>query len=316
MDVSVIVPTYNRCTTLKKALAALAAQEAPEVCWEVIVVDNNSGDSTKEAAQSFVEKNGRFRYVFEPRQGSSYARNTGAGAARADVMAFTDDDVEVTSDWIRKIHEAALEYPDAEFLGGKIVPRLSKPLPGWAHVRMAPFAAQELGERSFRVSREYPRVLILACLIIRRRALTRTGLFIAATQRVKDGIGSTEDADWESTVWKYGGYGIYIPEILCYTEIPPDRIAKSYHRKWHFGHGKFNAVGRRSNYEGGAWRLLDVPAFMYRQSMEAGVDFMRLLLKGRRAEAFERECDLLFYCGFLKERWTARILPRRVRPSQ
>ncbi len=303
MDVSIIVPTYNRCTTLNKALSRLAAQIVGEVQYEIIIVNNNSTDATSQVAQSFIENDKRFRYIFESRQGLSYARNAGIEAAGADLIVFTDDDVEVADNWIQKIHEAALQYPDAEFFGGKVLPLFDKPMPDWAHLRMAPFALQERGNEPFRISREHPCVLIGASLIVRRRALKRAGLFRTETQRVKKGVGSTEDADWETNVWSYSGYAMYVPNIVCYTDIPTDRLVKSYHRTWHLGHGKFNAKARRPEWEGSR-RLLDVPAFMYRQTIEAGIEFLRFLFKRRRAEAFERECNLLFYWGFMKERWT------------
>lgn len=313
MDVTVVLPTYNRCATLQKALSALKAQTHANIHYEIVVVNNNSSDRTEQIVQSFIEKDGRFRYLFESRQGLSYARNAGIGAAYSDLIAFTDDDIEVPYDWIQKIHQAALQYPDAEFLGGRVLPLLNEPLPAWAAFRMAPFALQQLGGRPFRVSKEDRCVLIGACLIVRRRAIERAGMFTVETKRVRDGVGSTEDADWENAVWNRGGHGMYVPSILCYANIPKDRLVKSYHRRWHLGHGKFNAKARRPEWEGSR-RLLDVPAFMYRQSIEASTDLMRLICKRQWMEAFERECELLFYCGFMKERWTAQLSGRTPSP--
>jgi GT2 family glycosyltransferase len=146
-----------------------------------------------------------------------------------------------------------------------------------------------------------------ACLAVRRRALDKAGLFSTETQRVKNSVGSTEDGDWENKVWQYGGYGVYVPEIVCYAELPQDRLAKSYHRRWHLGHGKFNAKADRPDWNG-ARRLLDVPMFMYRQAAESALDFTRLRLSGKEAQAFERECDLLFNNGFMKERWRTHLV--------
>src|ERR1700685_4570885 len=106
MHISVVLSTYNRCGILAKALRCLALQEAPGIESEIIVVDNNSTDGTRQIVDGFVARDKRFRYLFERRQGLSYARNAGIRIARADAIAFTDDDVEVASDWICQIHRA------------------------------------------------------------------------------------------------------------------------------------------------------------------------------------------------------------------
>ena len=74
----------------------------PGFSWNVLVVDNNSSDSTRDVVLS---RAGRFpvplSYLFEGRQGKSNALNTGMSAAQARIIVFTDDDVDVGRDWIR-----------------------------------------------------------------------------------------------------------------------------------------------------------------------------------------------------------------------
>src|SRR5689334_25368647 len=97
MQISVILCTYNRCQTLAKVLDGLASQMLPEsVEWEVLVVDNNSSDRTPDVVGDSCQRHpGRFRYLFEARQGLSRARNKGIGQARGEILAFIDDDVTV-----------------------------------------------------------------------------------------------------------------------------------------------------------------------------------------------------------------------------
>src|SRR5271157_2306584 len=101
VNVSLIICTYNRCGSLLRTLESIAASEPPSVEWEVLVVDNNSADQTRAAVEEFASRHpGRFRYVFEPNQGLSNARNAGILAARGAVIAFTDDDVIVDTSWL------------------------------------------------------------------------------------------------------------------------------------------------------------------------------------------------------------------------
>ena len=104
LDVTVIIATYNRADMLPGALESVLAQEADGVRYEVIVVDNNSPDQTREVVESFIARGHRnLRYLFEGRQGVAYARNTALAHASAPIIAFTDDDVRVSPDWVAMI---------------------------------------------------------------------------------------------------------------------------------------------------------------------------------------------------------------------
>jgi glucosyl-dolichyl phosphate glucuronosyltransferase len=311
MDISVVMSTYNRCHLLDQDISALLEQTTNGLQYEIIIVDNNSTDRTAEKIAAYARQDSRIRYVFEGRQGVAYGRNAGIAAAQAGLIAFCDDDVYVANDWVQKMYDTLARYPAAEFVGGKVVPVWKQPPPKWLLSNMAPLALQDYGHQPMRVSMQNARCLVSACLGVRRRALDRAGLFPLATQRIKDSVGSSEDYEWELEVWKYGGHGMYVPDLICYCEIPASRLAKSYHRKWHLGHGKFNALARRRDFEGGRWRFLDVPAFVYRLFAAAALGTVIQTLRRNPAAAFEQENFLLFYFAFIKERWKSQLFGRR-----
>lgn len=305
MDISVVMATYNRCASLDPALQALLKQQT-SLKYEVIVVDNNSDDDTAAKIQAYAAQDTRIKYVFEPRQGVAYGRNAGIHLAAGKVLAFCDDDVFVAPDWLQRMYDALSRYPDADFVGGKVLPVWKQQPPPWLKADLPPLALQERGDKPFRVSQDNPICLISACLGVRRRAFERGGLFDPETQRVKNGVGSTEDYDWELKIWQKGGHGMYVPDVICYCEIPQARMRKSYHRRWHFGHGKFTALARHREFDGSR-RVLDVPLFLYRQTLQAGIQIPLCRLTGRRNEAFERESYLLFCLGFIRQRWKTQL---------
>src|SRR5947208_6862714 len=103
--VSVCVCTFNRAERLGETLAALQAMDGPSACdVEILVVDNNSSDDTRAIVEDAAGR-GPFRveYVFEPRQGKSFALNTAMERARGDVIALTDDDVIPSRQWLARI---------------------------------------------------------------------------------------------------------------------------------------------------------------------------------------------------------------------
>lgn len=305
LDISAIVCTYNRGGVLKEALARIAAQQAAGVRYEVIVVDNNSTDDTREVIAALVAASRvPMRYVFERQQGISYARNAGIRAARAPLLAFFDDDVLVTPDWLMKIKQTLDRHTDVDYAGGKVLPQWQAAPPAWlTRDNWAPIAVQDYGDAPFLLDETSDRCLISANLMIRRRALDEVGWFRPELQRVKDGIGSMEDQELLERMARAGKRGLYVPEIVVWADVPAARMTKAYHRRWHRGHGKFYAISRSEAFERTALgRLFDVPAHLYRQAAVDAAAWVKHLLRGQTAQAFARESRLWFFLGFLGER--------------
>src|SRR5262249_15103786 len=107
MNITVILCTYNRCQSLAKALESIAVSTMPQsLAWEVVVVDNNSNDQTRQVIETFCGTHpGRFLYVFESRQGLSAARNAGIREAAGEIVAFMDDAVIVHPTWLQALTE-------------------------------------------------------------------------------------------------------------------------------------------------------------------------------------------------------------------
>lgn len=96
-SLSVVLCTRDREESLRTALTSVLAAARPQD--EVVVVDNAPRtDATRTVVEQLADP--RLRYLLEPRPGLSIARNTGARAARGDVIAFTDDDVVVDQRWL------------------------------------------------------------------------------------------------------------------------------------------------------------------------------------------------------------------------
>ncbi len=108
MKVSIVIPAYNEAELLPRALAALIPQ-ARLLGAEVIVVNNNSTDTTADIAQQVGA-----RVVHEPRQGYVYAMNRGLQEAVGDIVAFTDADSVVAPDWLATVMAG---FSDPEVVG-------------------------------------------------------------------------------------------------------------------------------------------------------------------------------------------------------
>jgi glycosyltransferase involved in cell wall biosynthesis len=300
--VSVVLCTFNRSHLLPGALDALLRQSPASPPYEIIVVDNASTDDTRAVAGRFLS--GIVRYAFEERPGLSAARNHGLALARAPIVAFTDDDIRVSREWVRTIVETFDAHGDVDMIGGPVEPEWEAPPPAWLrHTGDAPLAIVDYGSQPFLVTPDRPACLLGANLAVRRALFDRVGLFSTDLQRVADGIGSTEDQELEVRILAAGRLGLYEPRLVVRAPVPRERLSKRYHRVWHQGHGRFYALMRDPAFErSGRGTLLGVPGHVYRSVVNELAAWALSALSFQRSAAFAHELRLRFLIAFARTR--------------
>lgn len=131
MDFSICICSYNRSELLKETLESLLNLDPTDLALvELIVVDNNSDDDTKEISQKLLEKFPKGRYLFEEKKGLSYARNTAYELAETDWICYLDDDVQVPKEFIQQIIKH-LKRGEYKAFGGKYLPWYKYGKPYW-----------------------------------------------------------------------------------------------------------------------------------------------------------------------------------------
>jgi glycosyltransferase involved in cell wall biosynthesis len=320
-DVSVVMTTFNRGKLLTGAIRSVLGQPQPSAgTLELIVVDNNSTDDTRQVVEGIAAADPRVHYIFEPRQGSSYGRNAGIRAARASIVAFTDDDVRVEPDWTRSIIRAFREHKGAGGVGGRVLPRWPCPPPSWlTREHWPPLALVDYGDTPFVVSPEHPVCLVTANAAFRRDVFAAVGGFAPRFQLGAHGIlGSVEDHELQLRLIGAGLSMVYDPRIVVHAEVQPKRLERAYHRRWHEGHGRFHAMMRSEHMERTrAGTLFGVPGHIYRQALWDVAAWTRAIATGDRESAFRHELRLGFFRGFFGTRrreFLAR--PRRERRGE
>ena len=96
--ISVIVPCYNQAQYLHECLQSVLNQTFQD--WECIIVNDGSPDHTEEVAKRWVEKDARFRYVFQENKGVSAARNLGIEYAKGAWILPLDGDDYISNDYL------------------------------------------------------------------------------------------------------------------------------------------------------------------------------------------------------------------------
>ena len=241
MDITVILCTYNRSESLAKALASVAVLELlPDVRWEVLVVDNNSRDQTPAVVRKFSDEYpGRFRYLFEPQPGKSFALNAGIQDAQGSILAFLDDDVVVDTKWLENL-TANLRNGEWAGAGGHIIPGWSSPPPKW----LPCFDKQALGPLvAFEPSSEAGPLLeppFGTNMAFRKVVFEKYGGFRTDLGPRPGSEIRSEDTEFGSRVLAAGERLRYEPTAVVYHEVPKNRVRKEYFLKWWFDKSRAN----------------------------------------------------------------------------
>lgn len=229
---SVAVCTFNRAESLRRVLESFARAVPPESAgWELIVVDNNSEDHTREVAAAFSESL-PLRYVFEQEQGLSAARNCAIREFRGDVLLFTDDDVTVDPNWLVYFDRAVAAFPDAAYFGGRVLPFWPHGRPHWLHDESLALLSGllvrfHLGEvtRPFQLEDPTP---YGASFALRRCTITRVGSFNLALGVKAQVPGRGEESEYLCRVLAAGLSGVYVGEAIVHHWTDPARLSLRY----------------------------------------------------------------------------------------
>jgi glucosyl-dolichyl phosphate glucuronosyltransferase len=267
MTITVILCTYNRAQSLSKALESAANLMVPDsIAWEVLVVDNNSNDETKNIVEQFSNRHpNRFRYLFEPRPGKSYALNSGIQAARGNILAFIDDDVIVETSWLNNLTTVfhADEFAGA---GGRILPEKNFSPPSWlacegsnGRYALAPLALFDLGDEPCQLN-EPPFGTNMA---FRKEMFEKYGPFRTDLGPRPGSEIRNEDTEFGHRLLAAGEKLRYQPSAVVYHPVAENRIQKKYYLNWWFDKGRADI--RQLGIPADASRVLGIPIYLFRR---------------------------------------------------
>ncbi|NJL86135.1 MAG: glycosyltransferase family 2 protein [Leptolyngbyaceae cyanobacterium SM1_1_3] len=232
-QISAIICTHNRAIYLGAAIDSLLRQTF--VDYEVIVVDNASNDQTQSVVEARLQDS-RLKYLYEPQLGLSVARNTGAIAAQAEILAYLDDDAEASENWLSALHTVYQENSQLAIAGGKVTliwPPQTAP-PRWLAPELAAsLGAYDLGERLVYIEQSglTPRGLNYS---VRKQFLQDMGGFDPNLGRIGKNLLSNEEMHLTELALQAGKQVAYVPQALVAHNVAPDRLKPSWHlnRSW------------------------------------------------------------------------------------
>ena len=249
MKISVAICTWNRSRLLKQTLESIAATNRSSIdSWELIVVDNNSTDNTREVATGFSDRL-PIIYVQETEQGHSASRNRAIESATGDLIVWTDNDVIVDANWLQAYQSAAYRYPDLVFFGGVIHPVFESPRLAWLEETWqkckAVYAERDLGGKEFEFQ---PNQFPYGANFAVRANVQQQFRFDTSVGRVSGGLVGEDEIEMLRRVTAAGHVGAWIPSAKLQHFIPDDRVTPEYVRNYFIGQGVANVMNQKSSY--------------------------------------------------------------------
>jgi glycosyltransferase involved in cell wall biosynthesis len=233
-QISAIICTHNRDIYLGAAIDSLLVQDFA-ADFEVVVVDNGSGDRTREVVEQRAGDS-RLKYIFEPTIGLSVARNTGARVARGDILAYLDDDAVASPGWLQVLYFAYQDNSQLAIAGGKVTLLWPQGIqqPRWLSPGLAGnLGAYDLGDSIIKIEQPglTPRGLNYS---IRRSFLEEIGGFDPQLGRVGKNLLSNEELQMTEFALQRGWQVVYLPKALVAHNVAPERLQRSWflNRGW------------------------------------------------------------------------------------
>ena len=225
-----IICTYNRAKYIGNLLESIAKNDLDKNAYEIVLVDNNCTDNTREICEAFAKapKDVQFRYVVEPEQGLSAARNKGIKEAKGDVIVYIDDDALVGTDYLRTYAEWFETHPKTMACGGPIEPLYETKEPAW----MTPYtkalltAWMNYGDKV----REYPKGRYPGGgnAAYRKEVFEKVGLFNTALGRKGGNLMGSEEKDIFDKMHSLGMQVLYLPNPVLHHLIPQAKLEPDY----------------------------------------------------------------------------------------
>jgi glycosyltransferase involved in cell wall biosynthesis len=222
--ISVVVCTYNRAELLTKGLQTLCEQTLATSHYEVLVVDNNSQDSTRAVTENYCQRYSNIRYLFETHQGLSHARNRGWREAKAPYIAYIDDECKMPPQWLAVAKQIIDRLSPAVF-GGPYYGYYNSSPPRWWKENYEAFEpcdkARALSEREY---------LRGGNLFIQRRLLDLIGGFEATLGMSGSKLGYGEESHIQRRIRATMPDELiyYDPKLYIYHLVRPEKMTWRY----------------------------------------------------------------------------------------
>lgn len=298
MRTSVIVATADRPAALERTLRSLSASEgaSPDTRLHVIIADN--GDDPKTATVCKLDYPGlTVEHLSIDQRGKTVAQNRAVATSDAELLVFTDDDVEFEPGWLSELVRAARDWPGHLLFGGRVTPV-------WPDGSGAPpehlersaylgllFTRLDLDQEEGPVPDFRP---LGPNMALRRQAFERGIRFDETIGPGSEGIPMGDEIDIAFQVQKLGQSAVYVPGSQVYHQVRKKQLSLRWQLRRGVEYGRMTAYFER---DADVRKILGLPRWTIRAAPARCAEALWHFVRGRRAEAFDALMRMAFAVG-------------------
>ena len=229
--VSIVMPCRNEETYIGRALDSILANDYPKECIEILVIDGQSTDRSREIVEQYASRSGQVRFLDNPRVVQTHATNIGLKAAKGDYIIRMDAHAEYAPEYIRKAVEWIVKT-GSDAVGGPVETAPGGEGPAPEAIALALSSSFGVGNSHFRLGvREVRAVDTIAFGCYRKDVFERVGLF-------NENLIRTDDIEFNLRLRRAGGKLLLVPDV----------------QSKYFARDSFRALARQ-NFWNGYWVL-------------------------------------------------------------
>ena len=289
---SVIIPTYNRHSSLHACFQSLSQQKYPESDFEIIVVDDGSVPPIRDSIRTEFPGMNVSLLRSPQNEGPAAARNRGAKIARGQYLAFTDDDCLPDANWLAEL-KCVLTTISANAAGGRIIDGSGSLYSAASH------AILDAAYEYYSASADGPRFLASQNFIVAAKEFRELGGFLPDFR-------TSEDREFCDRWLRQGNKLAFAPKAVVTHQSPPG-LGRFLRRHYHYGRGAYR------------FRALQARIEKRRLELEPLIFYRKLICRSLSKQAGMRGIAISFLIavsqassllGFLTERWNGKRFGR------
>lgn len=232
------VCALNEAATVGGALESLLQQSLPPGSYEILAIDNGSGDDTARVMDELAARHpGRIRPLREAALGLNLARNRALREARAPLVAFLDADALADPSWLEALLEAFEDNPSAAVVGGPVEIRWDHPRPRWWDARLDE-ALNHYRPAPDGLTLRYPRYPYGTNFAVRGDAARAAGGFRPGFDRRGRQLMGAGEGELCFRLERGGHAILYAPRALVHHRTAASRLTRRYVLRRAFMHGR------------------------------------------------------------------------------
>lgn len=235
--ISAIISTYNRSQFLEGLFASIVQQNVDTSSYELVIVNNNSTDSTEQKCRQFIlaHPSMQVSYVEESQQGLSFGRNRGIAESKGRYLTFLDDDAVLTPNFFEQTISFLDAHPEVSAIGGKILLKYLEGKPSWYNPYLASLLGFfDKGDKEEMFTTDYFRGSNMS---FRTELFHRYEGFNTKLGRVGRQLYGNEEKELFYRLQSGGEQMWYVPQAVVLHLVPFERTTSSFIKRQGLGTG-------------------------------------------------------------------------------